>query len=351
MPDGNTEVTFYSPRTDPADAGTAVVADFKGLTAYKHAGRAVWLRGRDQRLSDAVLADNAIGATFAANETFLEDALFVGESANNGGGLSSSTPRRGFEFYDGRVGADRVTFANFTAVGSIPSSALGFNRNNGFSVATDNFAGALSFENATPFYLETPHADKDGDKAAVFFDRDGAVSGTTGAYIVPDVPFMVSGGCTVRPAWNAQVCPSRYVGLNVRSDAEAVAPLTVVRDDAASLALVGVPNSPTRADASVIPGRGYTLQFTGTAPLHPRLTLNRTREGEWARVTLPYPQGTFRVIRDYNSSQPLAHAADLAELEASAGDRYWYDTGTGMLHLKLVTRGGRTSTNVLVEPQ
>jgi hypothetical protein len=114
------------------------------------------------------------------------------------------------------------------------------------------------------------------------------------------------------------------------------------------------PAQPTTAPARpipAIPGRGYTLQFSGTVPLRPRLTLSRTLEGEWARLTLPYPQATFRVIRDYNTSQPLAHAADLAELDASAGDRYWYDPGTGMLHLKLVTRAGRTSTNVLVEPQ
>ena len=58
-----------------------------GFTAYKHSGRAVWLRGRDHRLTDAILADNAIGATFASSETFVEDALFVGESANNGGTL------------------------------------------------------------------------------------------------------------------------------------------------------------------------------------------------------------------------------------------------------------------------
>ena len=80
-----TETVFYAPRTDPADANTAVVADFTRFTAYKHPGRAVWLRGRDHRLSDAVLADNAIGATFASSETFVEDALFVGESANNAG--------------------------------------------------------------------------------------------------------------------------------------------------------------------------------------------------------------------------------------------------------------------------
>jgi hypothetical protein len=57
------------------------------------------------------------------------------------------------------------------------------------------------------------------------------------------------------------------------------------------------------------------------------------------------------VTRDYDSSHPLAAAADLAELDASPGDRYWYDTGAALLHLKLMTRSGRTSATVLVEPQ
>ena len=100
----------------------------------------------------------------------------------------------------------------------------------------------------------------------------------------------------------------------------------------------------------MVPGRAYTVQFAGTVPLRPRISLNRTLEGEWVRLTLPYPQATFRVIRDYNSSQPLPAAADLAELEASTGDRYWYDAGTGLLHLKLVTRAGRTSATIQVEP-
>ena len=45
LPDGTTETTFYSPRTDPNDANTAVVADFTNFTAYKHRARAVWIRG------------------------------------------------------------------------------------------------------------------------------------------------------------------------------------------------------------------------------------------------------------------------------------------------------------------
>ena len=36
-----------------------------------------------------------------------------------------------------------------------------------------------------PYYLETPHADKDGDKAAVFLDRDGAVTGAPGLTSCP----------------------------------------------------------------------------------------------------------------------------------------------------------------------
>ena len=75
-----------------------------------------------------------------------------------------------------------------------------------------------------------------------------------------------------------------------------------------------------------------------------------TLEGEWTRVTLPYPQAALKVTRDYNSSHPLPAAASLAELDASTGDRYWYDAGTGLLHLKMVTRAGWTSATVLVEP-
>ena len=220
-PDGTTETVFYAPRTDPTDANTAVVADFTGFTAWKHPGRAIWLRGRDHRLSNAVVADNGIGATFASSETFVEDALFVGESANNAGDGVRGRLAPGYEFYDGRVGADRVTFANFTGSGGIhPWSALGFLRNNGFSVSTGNFAGDVAFVNANQYYLETPHADKDGDKAAVFFDRDGDVTGARGATWCRTHPFLVTPSCTLRPEWNAYVCTQRYIGLSVRSDAE-----------------------------------------------------------------------------------------------------------------------------------
>jgi len=51
----------------PSQPGSATVpAYFLRFLAYKNSGRGVWLRGRDHYLSDAVLADNQIGATFAS---------------------------------------------------------------------------------------------------------------------------------------------------------------------------------------------------------------------------------------------------------------------------------------------
>jgi hypothetical protein len=243
-----------------------------------------------------------------------------------------------------------VTFVNYTASASIPSSALGFLRNNGFSVSTANYAGALSFSNANPYYLETPHADKDGDKAAVFLDRDGAVTGNAGSYVVPNSPFLVTPSCALRAEWNAYVCPDRYVGLSVRSDAGNVAPLTVVRDDGASLDLVGVPGNPNAAFASVLPGRGYTVQFNGAVPLDPKLYLDKIAAGEWVSITLPYAQAPAKLVRDYWAGNPMGAAASLAELDASTGEKYFYDAGAGLLHLKLMAMDDRDWATVFVQP-
>ncbi len=349
LPDGTTETASYAPRQVPGSSSPAVVAVFQDFVAWKHTGRAVWLRGRDMRLRGAILADNGIGATFASSETFLEDALFVGETANTAQPFSANTPLRGYEFYDGRVGASGVTFVNYTKPGSIPSGALGFLRNNGFSVSTGNYADGLQFVNANPVFLENPNPDRDGDKAAVFLDQTGSVTGTPGAYVAANNPILVTGACAYRSEWNAHVCPHRFVGLNIRSEgAETVGPLTVTRDDGASTRLVGVPNNPRSATLSLIPARGYTIRFEAQVPDSTRLSFSRTAVGEGARITLQYPSANPRVIRDFSSSQTLTAAATLPELEASNGEKYFYDASAGMLHLKAVTQSGRDYANLLV---
>ena len=350
--DGTTETANYSPRTDPASDTPPVIADFTGFRGWKHSGRAVWLRGSHLRLTNAVLSDNAIGATFAASETFVQNSVFIGESSNRGAGLAAGTPFRGYEFYDGRVGAENVRFVNYTATGSIPSSALGYNRRNAFPLSPANFARGLEFQNANELYLEEPQADKDGDKAAAFFDSTGTVTGAAGNFVLANVPFMLGSDCTQRAVWNSWVCTGRRVRLGVRNNStEPVAPLTLRRDDAVGLALAGVPDSRTSAYATAIPGRKYAVEWGAGVPPRPRIHLDRSREGEWVQVAFPWSNASVNVIRDYNTSRPIAAAASLAELEASAGDRYFHDAGAGVMHLKLVTQAGRDWATMFVEPR
>jgi cell migration-inducing and hyaluronan-binding protein len=347
-PDGTTEVTNYAPRLDAAVESAAVPADFRGFVAYKHRGRAVWFRGRSLRLTGAVLADNGIGATFASSESFLQDALLVGESENRATPFPAGFPVRGFEYYDGTVGAERVTFANYVSGARGPASAFGFNRGNAFPLSTLNFAAGARYANANRVYIEDPKADKDGDKAAVFLDRDGTVTGTAGRYVAANVPLLLTAGCEARAEWNAHVCAGPYGRLQVSSAAagEAVAPATVRRDDGVALALAGSGNSPASLSLSVPLARGYALALAG--PLTgPRIGLWNVRPGDWVRVSLPAPAGPVTAYRDYWSGNRVTPAASLAELDASAGDRYYLDGG--VLHLKLVAQPGRDYATVHVE--
>jgi hypothetical protein len=352
-PDLTLETVHYSPRQVPGSSSPTVTAYFRNFTGYKHTGRAVWLRGTELRLTNAMLADNAIGATFASNETFVQDAVFVGLSANNGGTqIPLSFPIRGYEYYDGRVGTERVTFVNYATGGGRTMSALGFNRSNGFPVNTGNYDSQITLVNANAVFLENPAPDKDGDKAAVILDTDGSVTGTAGSYVAANNPILVTPACTYRPTWNAHVCMQRFIQFQVRGqNSQPVAPLALVRDDQVGAEYVGVPDQPQTVAASLVPGRGYAVTYRGTVPDRPQFVLSQSVVGEWVRVTAPYPNPSFNVIRDGASGSPLAAAANLAALDASAGDLYFYDAGTGKLHLKLVTRTGRTSTTVSVVPR
>lgn len=349
-PDLTLETAHYFPRMVPGSPSPSVTAFFRNFTGYKHAGRAVWLRGTELRLTGAMLADNAIGATFASNETFVQDAVFVGQSANSGGTpIPATFPIRGYEYYDGRVGAERVTFVNYPSGGGRIMSALGFNRNNGFPVNPGNYDSQITLVNANAVFLENPAANKDGDKAAVILDTDGSVTGTAGSYVAANNPLMITPACTYRAAWNAHVCAQRFAQVQVRGqNAQPVAPLTLTRDDLVATEYVGVPDQPQTVAASLVPGRGYTVTYRGAVPDRPQFVLNQSLAGEWVRITAPYPNPSFTAIRD--GASLLAAAPSLAVLEASTGDQYFYDLGAGLLHLKLVTRAGRTSTTVSVVP-
>ncbi|MEO8564383.1 MAG: G8 domain-containing protein [bacterium] len=349
MPDGNTETTYYAPRSDPAQQSTTVPADFHDFVAYKHRGRAVWFRGQGLKLTGAVLADNGIGATFAASDTYLQDALLVGETANNATAFPTGFPVRGFEYYDGLVGAQRVTFVNYVSSARGPASAFGFNRSNAFPLHPLNFAEGATYVNANHVFIENPVATKDGDKAAVFLDRDGSVTGTAGRFVAANVPILLTAGCVAHTDWNAHACSGPYGRLEVRSAVagENPAPATVTRDDGVSLALAGSGNDLSALQLSVPLARGYTVSLA-SALTQPRIGLWGVKPGDWARVSMPYARSSLTAYRDYWTGNKVTAAASLAELAASNGDRYFL--AGGVLHLKLVVMAGKDYATVHVAP-
>lgn len=350
-PDLVPDVTVYAPHADPSDINSApVVADFTTFRGYKHYGRAVWLRGDHLKLSHSLLADNQIGATFAAYETFVENTTFIGQTGSITA-LPSNYALRGYEFYDGRVGAHSVTFINYTANTTVPASGLGYLLDDAFSIDPLNEVGALTFINARQLYLKDPTADKDGDKAAVFLDKNGAVSGQAGKWLVANSPILVTPQCSYQAPWNAYLCPHRFLRLSFGSQTgEAVAPLTVLRDDAVSQLFSGGGNRPDNASMSAIPGRGYTLHWSGATPTRPNFYLNSAQAGDAVSLAFPYAAAPSQIVRDYWAGNPMTAAASVAEVDASAGDKFFYEAGTGLLHLRLVVQPGNDWATLFVKP-
>ena len=350
-PDGTTETVHYAPRQIPGDNNSPiVVTNFRNFTGYKHSFRAVWLRGSELRLVGATLADNHIGGTFASNETFIQDGLVVGPTANSATAFARGFPVRGYEFYDGRVGAERVTFVNFQPTANNYMSALGYNRTNGFPISTGNYAKQLTFVNSNELFLENPDPTKDGDKAAVAYDVDGSLTGTAGQYVASHDPLLTTTGCTFKTAWNAYVCSKRFVNLQVRSanTSTAVAPLNLVRDDGAQTNFVGVPDNNYVVSASVFPARQYSVDFQAGIPEAPQVFAHGLQATDWVRVSFSFPTGSVNVYRDYNRSASIGSVASMAELDASTGDKFYYDSGAHVLHLKVAPQSGRDWATLFV---
>ena len=369
---GNTDSAYYNPRANPTPPAEGqpdsapVIADFSGFSAYKHRDRAVWMRGENHRLTGATLADNGIGATFASGESFLEDSLVVGETANKGTpedwqiengevGLDGrSLPRfwdrdfpiRGYEFYDGRVGTRRTTFANFTPNAQREASGLGVLLGDAFSLHPRNFAETVRFVGAKRAYMPNPEPGKDGDNSAVFTDVDGSVTGTAGSVVTANNPFLTAPGCSRDAAQNVSVCPpgTDHVGLiaeALEGGPQKVKPLLVTREsDGAAQTLMGCCDDSTDAVTNLLSNQGYGVAFNGGTPERFRLTL-WNGDDRWLRLKVAYAKEPKVSLWGCDLADPNQYSwckgktTSLAALDAATRSSFYYDADADALHLKI----------------
>ena len=93
------------------------------------------------------------------------------------------------------------------------------------------------------------------------------------------------------------------------------------------------------------------MRFAGGAIAQPRLTVRELASGDWVRVGVPVASASFAVTRDDDATHALAAVGSLAELDASAGDRYYVDTAAGLVWVKAIAVAGRTDVTFRIDPQ
>jgi cell migration-inducing and hyaluronan-binding protein len=197
--------------------------------------------------------------------------------------------------------------------------------------------------------METPHADRDGDKAAVFLDTDGSVTGEANQYVVVNNPILADNTCSFKQAWNTYICAAHYITFTINSEQDpTVAPLVLKRDDAVTSSQAGLGSN--FVSVSALPNRGYTVQYDADAPKTLQLDFQSLKAGDWVGLALPYPDIPFKLYRDAEESNVIVAVNSLAELNNSTGDRYFYDKATGLLYLKVVPVSGRDWARINVEP-
>jgi cell surface hyaluronidase len=360
------ETTYYKAYTNPADEKSAVVpVVFDGFAAYKNRNRGVWLRGEQHTLENAIIADGAIGATFASHETYVQNSVFVGETANKGTPASWETkgldgrslpfpwdakfPIRGFEFYDGKVGAKNVKFINFQPNTQRGAGGTSYLRFTDFHIDPRNGAEGLSFENANPVWLafEKPEPSAptddgmDGYRSAVFLDKDGSITGSANLSVVVDNPFLLNSTCTARAEWGASICNNPYARFqfeNVSNNGTEISPVTITRleDTNPSHKLWGTPSDGANRnfETRLIAQKSYDLAPSGALPPRVRMHFRNRTPGDWVQVSLPWTGAAPSIYRDWwiDNRNKLA-AVPLADLAGSGGDKYALEAGK--LYLKL----------------
>ena len=327
----------------PIDAsGLPVAADFEDVRAYK-TYRGVWTRGR-VRLLRPILSDNAIGATMAESPGAIVDPLVVGESAN-AGPIATSGGLRGFEFYDGPNALRGGTFANFATSPDRPAGALSFVHFNWAPVNAGNVAEGVHFVNANAVYADS--LIKDGDRAAMFIDKDGTVTGRAGSVVVNTNPIMRTPDCIRREKWNAYVCPPmRFTNAIIYSTLtkDQFTPATIQRDDGATVHMDGTsarhifPTFPVNREFRVDLRAPMSEVFVSYSQLF---------ADEWVIVSVPFAGQKATLILPGEGVGPML--ANLGALRTASRTAAYYDATTQRVYTKVF---GRTSgsVTVLIEP-
>lgn len=375
--DGEQETTIYEPRVNPIppaegeDDSALVTAVFENFVAYKNRDHGVWMRGVDHELRGAILADNGIGATFASYESYLTDSLVVGETENIGTPYDGETtgvdgrtlpfpwepsfPIRGYQFYDGVVGAKDVEFAGFFSNEQRQASGLGFLIDDEFSLDPRNsISGATWLDDSNRVYVLPPYTAGDGSKTSVFQDVDGSVTDRPGSFVVANNGFVKTSSCSGVPEWNGFVCELDYtmIGFEDFSGREdGLGMITLRRGDGQRVNLIGAPaDEPyprTSFYASLITNHVYTVT-PARQPAYLRIGIGESAPGTTVVLEFstyerrPFIYGAY----DWSEDGSLTRVMNKQAVLDGDGSLFFFDPLTRTLVVKLLVAEGDVDATI-----
>jgi hypothetical protein len=144
-------------------------AVFSGFSSVLSGERGFWIRGVNLEVTDAFLAENPIGGTFAAFGATFRNSRVLGRLE---GSTEAKEVLHGFTFDDGPISVQNVSFAHFKD----GASALGFEaRNEELPDARSSYTG-LTFTDADPWRASDPETAADAMMLVRDLDKGDVVA-------------------------------------------------------------------------------------------------------------------------------------------------------------------------------
>ncbi|GAM21663.1 hypothetical protein SAMD00019534_048380, partial [Acytostelium subglobosum LB1] len=374
----------YKPRVDPTNPDSAIApAFFYKYVAYKNKWRGLWARGGQISFLQSQFADNAIGATLAAEGVMQADpgtwqsfigCKFIAETDNIGStsnGINVYKGRtipawqqfnqRGMELYDGPMNVQWSEFINYNSDGVRNMSAIGFFLYDWWNMDPKSKFQGVKFTNTNSrvFHLQST---EDGVKTEAFLDIDGSVTGTAGASVVPTSSgYFSSPRCVPNDQWHMSTCYEKFSNLYIYNMDMAntkfpagKAGILMVRDQYSkdrSMTLAGVPNSnPTNTFMPLVMiGRSYTLHFVHPSPPKLRIQMTNFDKGDSVIVGICYPTWGVSFVVERNTVftwhtyvAPMTKGNSIADVNADPlGNTWFYDSNSGLLFLRFTQNNTR----------
>ncbi len=363
------DTVLYEPLINPFDANSEVLnTELVGFVAFKNRNNGAWVRIHRGYMTDCILSDNAVGANLSGHNSYLDNCLIVGESANFGTPESwepsapdgGSLPKpwldcqrciryniRGFELYDGKVWVQNSTFANFENNSLRRASAFSQLDYSSFEVNPLNYIENVTFgEGTNPVYFETRTIEdllgepgEDGYRSTVFQDVDGSLGIEAGSFVTVNNSFLTHDDCYFQTAWNAFVCSpdSRYVSL--RFDAQNAGHLVLKRNDGENHFMTGVPERKNWYKGNVLLGYDYQLDYANSAVSLDDFRIgigDGLQVGDSLVINLPYENDlAFVYLEGWNETlSEIMPVYESDRLHQSEMTRYYIDNNR--LYIKIV---------------